>query len=300
MTYPNLVIAGAPRCGTSSLFRWLADHPNVCTSPMKETRYLLDADSQLLEPRRSYHDAGLAGYEALFARCEAQRPAPHVVMEATPDYLYQSLAPEVLAALQPQPMILFLLRRPSDRVYSHFQFARNNMALLPKEMTFTQFVDAIRAGGPDLESRRNLRHAVDYSRYAMHLSTWVTKFHPSRVRVHLLERMQADPVAFMRTVAGEAGLDPSFYDTYAYPRVNESAETRYRWLDHTRRALARIVPDGALKRAGRRIHHALNVRVGSAGPTDDDRKVLRELDETFASDNARLATMFGLDLREWA
>ena len=45
MTFPNLVIAGAPRCGTSSLFRWLADHPNVCTSAATETRYLLDADS---------------------------------------------------------------------------------------------------------------------------------------------------------------------------------------------------------------------------------------------------------------
>jgi len=35
--YPNLVVAGAPKCGTSSLYFWLAAHPEVAASREKET-----------------------------------------------------------------------------------------------------------------------------------------------------------------------------------------------------------------------------------------------------------------------
>jgi hypothetical protein len=301
MTYPNLVIAGAPRCGTSSLFQWLADHPDVCASRTKETRYLLDADSPIIDRRRSYHAHGLAGYEALFKHCAARRPGPRVVMEATPDYLYQSTAPEVLAALRPQPLVAFLLRRPSERVYSHYRFARNNMALLGGRMTFRQFVDANRAGpGGALDGVRNLRHAIAYSRYASFLSAWAQMFDPGSIRVYLLERMRTDAIGFMRSVAADAGLDPSFYDSYAFPRVNESAEVRWQWLERARPAVARVVPGGIVKRAARRIHGTVNTRAATSGPTDEDRTVLRELDAEFASDNARLASMFSLDLESWA
>ena len=299
MTYPNLVIAGAPRCGTSSLFRWLADHPNVCTSEMKETRYLLDADSPLRE-RHSYHDGGLAGYAALFDQCARRMPAPQVVMEATPDYLYGSLAPQVLSNLEPQPLVVFLLRRPSERVFSHYQFARNNMALLPRQMTFAQFVSAITSDSKVLDGLRNLRHAIDYSRYATYLATWCDRLDACRLRVVLLEDMKADAAQFMRILAGDAGLDPGFYDTYAYPRVNESAEIRYRWLERGRPMLAKMVPNGILKRAARRMHGTLNVRGASAKPDDEDREVLRALDRQFVPDNERLAAMFNLDLGAWA
>jgi hypothetical protein len=299
MTYPNLVIAGAPRCGTSSLFQWLADHPDVCTSPMKETRYLLDADSPIVDRRRSYDEHGLAGYAALFEHCASRQPEPAVVMEATPDYLYQSTAPMVLASLQPQPLIMFLLRRPSERVFSHYRYAQNNMALLPRRMTFAEFVDAARTKGGALDGMRNLPHAVDYSRYASYLAVWTRQFDSSRIRVYLLERMKADARRFMHTVASDAGLDPSFYDSYAFPRMNDSVEIRWRWLERARPTLARAVPAGPVKRAARQLHGALNVAKTSPGATGDERAVMRDLDREFAPDNARLASMLSMDLEEW-
>ena len=36
---PNLVIAGVPKAGTTSLFNYLAQHPDICPSDVKETRY---------------------------------------------------------------------------------------------------------------------------------------------------------------------------------------------------------------------------------------------------------------------
>ena len=45
-TLPHIVIAGAPKSGTSSLHRWLADHPDICSPLADESRYLLDDDQK--------------------------------------------------------------------------------------------------------------------------------------------------------------------------------------------------------------------------------------------------------------
>ena len=42
MNLPNLIIGGAPKCGTSSLYFWLAAHPEVFASKTKEPFYYDD------------------------------------------------------------------------------------------------------------------------------------------------------------------------------------------------------------------------------------------------------------------
>ena len=58
---PNLMIAGAPKCGTTSLHHYLADHPSVCASIEQESRFLMDEAYPLYlslihisEPTRPY------------------------------------------------------------------------------------------------------------------------------------------------------------------------------------------------------------------------------------------------------
>ena len=58
---PNVVIAGAPKCGTTSLFAWLADHPDVCGSNVKEARYFLDPGDPLFDETRTSVTTGSPG-----------------------------------------------------------------------------------------------------------------------------------------------------------------------------------------------------------------------------------------------
>ena len=41
-TLPNLIIAGVYKCGTTSLFHFLKNHPDICASRIKEPRYFFD------------------------------------------------------------------------------------------------------------------------------------------------------------------------------------------------------------------------------------------------------------------
>ncbi len=93
------------RSGSTSLFRYLADHPQVFMAPGKELRYF---------DRR--FDRGIDWYRAAFA----DAPADAVVGEASPDYLHAPGAVERMAAAVPGVRAVAVLRHPVQRAYSHF------------------------------------------------------------------------------------------------------------------------------------------------------------------------------------
>jgi len=94
-----LIIGGTTKAGTTSLHAYLNDHPQVCASSIKETRFFLDRDYPLEAKYRS--DDGLEYYEEYFAH----RGAAAVRVEATPDYLYSPGTAARLAAALPQAAI---------------------------------------------------------------------------------------------------------------------------------------------------------------------------------------------------
>ncbi len=75
---PNLLIAGVPKGGTSSLFRYLAQHPDICPASVKEIAFF--------NPLRREGGTlpSLDTYRKHFAHCEGEEYA----MEATPSYCY--------------------------------------------------------------------------------------------------------------------------------------------------------------------------------------------------------------------
>jgi len=299
MTFPNLVIAGAPKCGTTSLFAWLADHPEVCASRVKETRYLLDRGDPDFEAASNYHDHGLAGYEPHFAECS---DSAKIVLEATTLYLYHQTALEVLSGLEPRPQIVFLLRKPAERVYSYYQFARNDRAILDPGITFRRFVEMARAGDSYLAGRGHTTEALAYSRYADYVEKWLAAFPGSEVHLLLFEDLKRDPRSFMQGVADRLGISPEFYDGYAFRRRNPSYRVRWHRLHGVRRELGRILPPGPrrmLKKATQPFYSRINVLRGGQARSDDDQAVLEALDAEFAPHNERLARATGLDLAAW-
>lgn len=301
MILPNTVIAGAPKCGTSSLFTWLVDHPEVCGSGFKETRYFLDPDHPLLDPRSNYHEHGMAGYASHFRHCDGGRAK--VILEATPHYLYQRTALEVLSGLDPLPTLVFLLRKPSDRTYSEFQFARNNRAVIDRGVTFREFVALVKSEDPSLGGRRQLDAAIDHGKYITYLEAWADRFPRSKIHVFLFEDLQRDNRSFMQDVAASLEIDPGFYQTYNFPLKNLTYQVKFQVLHRVRSAVGRRIPRGPAKKllhkATRRVYSAINIERIRPAKTPDDYEVLAELDGEFAPYNSRLAREIGVDLSAW-
>ena len=301
MAYPNLIIAGAPKCGTSSLYRWLADHPEACGSKVKETFYLMDEGHPLLRGGATFHTHGLEGYRAFFADCPAGR---RVVFEATTHYIYQRTPVEVLSKLPGPPQVVFVLRKPSERVYSSFKYSQNNLASVRRGVSFARFVGLLQDDEAALEeiagaSAFVLRNDIRYSRYVEYVSRWVERFGRERVHVLLFEDLKADPRAFMKNLARRVGIDPAFYDGYGFPLRNETFSVRYQALHRRVRRLNELIPPGGLKGALRKVYLKAQAREPNGGQTPEDRRALAELEREFKPFNRRLAEEFGLDLSAW-
>lgn len=302
MTAPDLVIGGAPKCGTSSLFRWLSDHPAVCGSEPKEPFYLMDPEHPLRNATRNYHDGGWAGYETFFEHCGAHSGA--LQLEGTTHYLYQQTAREALASLDSPPQVVFVVRKPSARVRSSFLYTRDTLGRLKEDTGFDQFVEAALHDEKHLgkllgssESAYVLARDVRYSQYVDYLKTWKRCLGAENVEVLLFEEVVGAPRASMKQLARSVGVAPAFYEHYDFPSANETYATRSRRLHQWAWSVASWLPSGPFKKLLKRGYFFFQKKEKKAEVSDAE--ALAALERHFRPYNRRLGDAFDLDLSAW-
>lgn len=293
---PNFFIIGAPKAATSSMHAWLAAHPDAFGSVEKETYFFVDPGTHMYLPDFNITN-GLATYQAQFPIPEGTRP--RIILEATPSYLYNEAALTHIPDLPTTPRCLVMLRDPAEQIYSLFTYFRDNWDWIPAEMTFAEFLVAARAGDHDFKGNELASRAFEYARYAEHLSRWEARLGRDRLMVVTLDALKNDQKALTQKIAAWIGLDPTFYEDYAFPRENETYAPRNRALQSVNIAIRGLLPKGRLYRGLRHLYRGLNTRKPDA-PGSDDTALIRELKVEFAPDNARLAAAFGVDTHSWA
>src|ERR1044072_1565990 len=303
MSLPNLSLPRPPKGGTSSLFSWLADHPQACGSIVKENFYMMDERDPRGRKESNYQEQGLDGYQACFSDCSEHH---RIIFEATTHYLYQQTALEVLSKLNPRPQIVVLLRKPSERVYSSFQYSKNNLANVRRELTFSRFFDELQKNSDSemigeyaRESAYVLKNDLRNSRSIEYLSLWVERFGNEFVKVFLFEEMKKEPRAVMHDFARRVGIDPSFYDDYHFQARNETVGVSYPALHRVARKLNRAIPRGNLRNALKTVYLKAQSGKTANGKTPEDRQSLAALDRHFQPFNQRLAKEMGLNLSLW-
>lgn len=122
MALPNFIVIGAAKAGTTALYWYLAEHPAVFMSPVKETNYFahnLDASGRLLYGDPDVHRFPIKTqeeYEGLFREVGTAT----AIGEASPLYLESPQAAARIRALIPGARIVCSIRQPVDRAYSDY------------------------------------------------------------------------------------------------------------------------------------------------------------------------------------
>jgi hypothetical protein len=293
---PTFIIAGAPKAGTSSMHAWIADHPDALGSREKETYFFVDPGTHMYCPE-AHVTRGLAPYRRQFERPPGTG-TPRVILESTPAYIYYETALERIPDLPSRPRCLFILREPAAQIYSLYTYFRDNWNWIPGDMSFADYLAAVRAGSHGFNGNELARNALGYARYVDYLVPWRARLGEERMMVTTFDALLADEAALTRQVAGWLGLDASFYDTYTYPRENETYAPRNRMLQKVNVAVRGLLPRGALYETLRDKYRKLNTRKPQ-GASDGERAEIEALRREFAEPNARLAREFGLDLPGW-
>jgi hypothetical protein len=132
---PQFIIAGAQKCGTTALYQFLNQHPNIQASVTNEPHFFdwhYPSDIQKeewLTHRNLSTDIPEPDFECALKEAYAENfvvppntPAGTLFFEKTPSYLFLTKVPELIhATCFWKPKIVVILRNPVDRAFSHFR-----------------------------------------------------------------------------------------------------------------------------------------------------------------------------------
>lgn len=298
MKLPNFVIVGAPKCGTSSVYNWLLQHPDVCGARVKEPFFLMDADHPH-QGKPNYWQDGLSAWSRCFP-ADAGRFA--VRMEGTTHYLFQDTALRVLQELR-EVRVCVVLRDPAQRVLSSFNFTQNNLLRLRRDLRFPAYLELLRKGAalyPDYCTDRFSAYVLErdlrYSRYADYLSRWFEALGRERVKVLCYEDVRADPQAAISELTDWLGLPRLSGENARLEPRNQTLRIRRRGLHAAALAINPFL--GFLrpvKPAMKKVYARLQGGTLAAHKDAD----LEPLRSEFMPDVRRLEALLRRDLSRW-
>ncbi len=126
--YPNFIIAGCAKSGTTALHYMLDQHPDIFMSVVKETNYFIYGYEKFHHYVEHTNTKSLNGvlasdicdskekYQALFAAASDKQ----ILGEASPWYLLNSFVPSRIVEFNPNAKIILVLRNPTDVVFANF------------------------------------------------------------------------------------------------------------------------------------------------------------------------------------
>ena len=277
---PNLVIAGVPKCGTTSLFSMLGQHPQILASDVKELDYFMPlADGKPLPP--------LDTYTAHFRQWAGERYR----MEASPRYAW--LGPEAVASVAatlPTPRILISLRDPVTRFWSAYGYLRSR-GRLARDMSADAYLEACERSHNDSSSPVR-GFALTVGMYAEYLPDWFNSFGDD-LQVLFAEDLALDPRGSVASLWSWLQLDPSLATTIDTGSRNATMQARSHLLAQAAerfRPVTRQVFGSRpqLRTSLRRLYDSINgtARRDQLAPQTADR--LREL---YEPSNRRLAAL---------
>jgi hypothetical protein len=296
MTLPNFLIVGAMKAGTTSLFRYLRQHPGVFMPEKKEPQFFCEKGGlewngpDVNRPRR-YE---IEEYTALFAGAGGFAARG----EASTTYLCDPVAPGRIRDGLSDVRLIAVLRQPVDRAYSAWLMMRW------QGWERRGFKAALRVEPERIAS--GWQYAWQYAalgRYAEQLERYLRTFPSSRIKIVLFDDLRDDPAGVTRDVFRFLGVDESFQPETATthnPAKAALSPRLSRWMTHPsgiRERAKRILPGAA-----RRLWDwaaAANRQLNVAAPPRLSRSLRAKLTRGWDGDIRRLEAVIGRDLSAW-
>lgn len=282
-TLPNLFIAGVMKAGTSSLFWYLSQHPDICvprhTKELNHFTPLRDGQPP---------EGSLASYAANFAHCTGQRYR----LDASPRYF--DGGPSLVSAVRrvaPDGRVIIVLREPAGRLWSMYRRLKE-VGRLPANVSFEQYFEQGLSqhfdGRPRYDHFAKTR-AVAECCYVDFLVQWWDGFGDA-VRVVFSDDLAVRPPETVRDLLGWLAIDTAVGDVMNYDARNRTVDARSVLLGRIARAVnLKVEPvlrrTPAAKRAARAMYAAVNGRRERERMSHEDR---RRVERFYAPYNERL------------
>ncbi len=191
----DFLIIGAMKAGTTSVHKYLCEHPDLYLPPEKEAPFFSDEECYA------------RGWEAFFGDYFRDAPPGRRLGKVTPTYMMNPAVPERIRSLCPDVRMIAILRDPIERAYSHYHMA----VRIGKESR--TFEDAAREQCQDACLKRAWAEAdywgnvIVFGEYGRILKRFYELFPAEQLHVLYMDRLSAAPAQFMAEVLDFIGVE---------------------------------------------------------------------------------------------
>jgi len=297
--FPDFFIIGAPKCGTTALYVWLSEHPNIFMSPVKEPHFLAE---DLPDKRRNIVD--YRAYLNLFSKARAEHFA---VGEGSTSYISSPAAIRNIKKRFPEARLVALVRNPVDMAY-----AAHNQLLSSMNEDVADFEEAWRLQEQRRQGERIPKKCLhpkgllygEKARVGAQLQMVLEEIPRDLVQINFFDDLVTNPVTVYRAVLGHLSVpDDKRRD---FQRINVSKRLRSRAFGSLLRrasAVGRPVKRWIQSTFGVEPPHIITA-ISRLNREKYSRPPLREgfrleLMEYFRGDVKLLSQITGRDLSHW-
>ena len=286
---PNLVIAGIVKGGTTSLYSYLSEHPEICCSSVKETCYFSmyrygQLDSRYVDSADPYRQ-----FQDYFCHCQHQK----YVMEATPGYFEGgvNVAREIKRTLGENTKIIIVLREPVERLISFWKY-KKSMLELESHLSLGDYIQKCESMAyKTLSQQENDRYwGIEGGYYANYLTDWLDEFGDA-IKILFFDDLKRDTKSFLEDTCRWLDIDDTFIERLDLHVQNKSVS--YKNANFQKLALSINSKAEKFWRANQGIKNFLRERYyalnGQPHQGEVDEATLSKVRELYLPYNRRLA-----------
>ncbi|MCE2661872.1 MAG: sulfotransferase [Microcystis sp. M53603_WE2] len=298
MALPNFLIIGAAKAGTTSLYDWLNQHPQIYMTPIKETNFFAFEGEKISYPKGSISEGYLDGFKTSFESYMEQFQGVTneiAIGEASPSYLYHAKAAARIKYYCPDVKLIAILRDPVERAYSQFlHHAREGFE------NCLDFSAALRE-----EDNRILNKwwwgyfYVDGGFYYTQLQRYFEKFDSSKIKVYLYEDLRSNRYDLIKDIFQFLEVDDNFipdtstkYNVTGIPK-NKFLHELLSKQNFLKTSVKAIMPQGLRRKL------AMNLKNANLVKPEFSLEIRKQLIEIYREDILKLQNLIQRDISSW-
>lgn len=211
----NFFLIGTPKSGTTSLYHYLEQHPEVFVPKIKEPHFFSTP-----EVTHTYYKTDFVTthehYESIYNSASSET----ILADFSSSYLFHSKAAKRIFEYNPQAKIGVVLRNPTERALSHY-------LMDVSQGYITASLDEVLQNKSDFDSY--YQQYVMLGEYEKQLKPYLEVFPKEQIKVLFSDHFFESPIDFLSEIFAFLGVDIEFRPT-TETSFNQYKEPRFKWI----------------------------------------------------------------------
>lgn len=278
MKRTNFFLAGCQKTGSTWLYRVFTEHPEIFV-PNKDAIHYFDIN----------YWRGDEWYSTWFDGVDSNNK---LIVDPTPSYIRDPYAPKRIFDYNKEAKILFIVRNPIDRAFSHYWHLKSRGSI---NYSFEEAIQYSEVGNYDI-----FNDWIMTGFYYSQINKFLQYFDKNQIFVALYEDLKNQPDVFLQDILKFGEVDFHFKPSIIDSVVNKARDSvQPSKLYELPKPLKKIIPS-SIKRVGYNIINKPRFKEEKTeydlGIKAETKKLLLEL---FKEENDKLSKLIGKDLSFW-